>query len=94
MSTTITLGKAGRLIVPKAIRDIVGLHEGARLRIEAVDGRFEVTVEPEEAKIEIKGGFPVILGGRPRQKGDIVRAIKAERDARDERVASSSRRRK
>lgn len=85
MSTTITLGKAGRLIVPKAIRDIVGLREGARIRIEAVGGKFEATVEPEEARIEMRGGFPVIMGGRPREKGEIVRAIKAERE---ERLAS------
>jgi AbrB family looped-hinge helix DNA binding protein len=92
MSTTITLGKAGRLIVPKAIRDIVGLHEGARLRIEAVGGKFEVTIEPEEAKIKMRGGFPVIVGGRPREKDGILRAIKAEREERDERLASPRRR--
>ena len=86
---TTTLGKAGRLIVPKAIRDIVGLHEGARLRIEAVGGKFEATMEPEEAWVEMQGGFPVIVGGRPRKKGDIVRAIKEERE---ERLASSRRR--
>jgi bifunctional DNA-binding transcriptional regulator/antitoxin component of YhaV-PrlF toxin-antitoxin module len=94
MSTTITLGKAGLLIVPKAIRDIVGLHEGARLRIEAMGGKFEATIEPEEAKIKMRGGFPVIVGGRPREKNGIVRAIKAEREERDDRLASTSRRRK
>ena len=94
MSTTITLGKAGRLVVPKAIRDIMGLHEGARLRIEAVGGKFEATIEPEAARIEMRSGFPVIVGGGPREKDDIVRAIKAGRDECDERLSSTRRRSK
>ena len=55
----------------------------------------QATIEPEDAKIEMRGGFPVIVGGRPREKGEIVRAIKAGREERDERLASTrSRRRK
>lgn len=88
MSMTITLGKSGRLVVPKVIRDMLGLREGARLRIEAADGKFEAIPEPEAVRIEMRGGFPVILGGPARKKGDIVRAIKATRSERDTRTAA------
>lgn len=86
MSITITLGKAGRLVVPKAIRDSLGLREGARLRLEMSGGKFEAVPEPDDVRIEMKDGFPVIRGGPPRKKGDIVKAIKADRDARGAQV--------
>ncbi|HEY1081050.1 MAG TPA: hypothetical protein VGE29_02250 [Prosthecobacter sp.] len=65
---------------------MLGLREGARLRIEAADGKFEAIPEPEDVRIEMRGGFPVILGGPARKKGDIIRAIKASREERDNRV--------
>lgn len=86
MSITITLGKAGRLVVPKPVRESLGLREGSRLRIETSAGKFEAIPEADDIRIEIRDGLPVITGGRPRKKGDIVRAIKAGREERTERV--------
>lgn len=40
MSITITLGKAGRLVVPKTIRDSLGLREGTRLKLELHGGKL------------------------------------------------------
>lgn len=88
MSITITLGKAGRLVVPKPIRDSLGLREGTRLRLEASAGKFEAIPEADDVKIEVRDGFPVISGGQPRKKGDIVRAIKAGREEREDRVVA------
>ncbi len=92
MSVTITLGKAGRLVVPKAIRDSLGLHEGSRLKLEIQGGKLLAVPEPDPVTINLKDGFPVIQGGAPLTRGTIVNAIKADRDARDERVASPSKR--
>ena len=86
MSITITLGKAGRLVVPKAIRDNLGLREGTRLRLNVSAGRFEAV--PESDNVRIKDGFPVILGGPPREKGGIVKAIKADREAFTDRMSA------
>jgi AbrB family looped-hinge helix DNA binding protein len=82
MSITITLGKAGRLVVPKSIRNNLGLREGARLRLEVSAGKFEAVPEPDDVRIQMKDGFPVILGGPKRKKGDTVSAIKADRELR------------
>ncbi len=87
MSITITLGKAGRLVVPKAIRDSLGLREGTRLRIESSAGKFEAIPEADDLRILVRDGFPVISGGTPRKKGDIVKAIKAGREERAERIS-------
>ena len=86
MSITTTLGKAGRLVVPKAVRENLGLREGTRLRIEVSAGKFEVTPEPDNVRIQFRDGLPLITGGRPRTKGDIVRAIKAGREERTDRI--------
>lgn len=82
MSITITLGKAGRLVVPKAIRTSLGLREGARLRMQVFAGKFEATPEPDEVSIVMKDGFPVISRGLKRKKGDTVKAIKEDRERR------------
>ena len=92
MSITITLGKAGRLVVPKTIRDSLGLREGSRLKLEVQGGRIQAVPEADAVSIEMKDGFPVIQGGPALKSGDIVRAIKADREARDERVLPKTRR--
>ena len=88
MSITITLGKAGRLVVPKAIRDSLGLHEGSRLKLEVLGGKLQAAPEPDPVGIDLKDDFPVIRGGPPIKHGAIARAIKADRDTLDERTAS------
>ena len=45
ISTTITLGKSGRLVVPKAIRDSLGLSEDSRLKLDVRAAKIEM--EPE-----------------------------------------------
>jgi AbrB family looped-hinge helix DNA binding protein len=49
MRTTIDM--AGRLVVPKQLRDQLGFSPGAELELDAVDGRLEVTV-PSRVRIE------------------------------------------
>ena len=86
MAITVILGKAGRLVVPKAIRESLGLREGARLRIESSAGKFEVSPESDDLQIEIRDAFPVVHGRLPRKKGHIVKAPKAGRDERADRI--------
>ena len=87
MTSTIVLGKAGRLVVPKSVRDLLGLREGTKLKIKASSGKMEVVPEVEEVRVEMRDGFPVIVGGPPRKRGDIVRALKAGRESLEERRA-------
>ena len=87
MSITVTLGKAGRLVVPKATRDSLGLHEGSRLKLEVHGGKLQATPQPDPVSIETKDGFPVIQSGPPLKRGHMVQAIKADREVRDGRIA-------
>lgn len=85
MSVTITLGKAGRLVVPKTIRDSLGLREGSRLKLEVHGGKLQATPEPDPVSIELKDGFPVIQSAPHLKRRNIVQAIKADRVTCDER---------
>ncbi len=86
MSITITIGKAGRIVVPKEIRDSLGLHEGSRLKLEIQGGKLQAEPEPDPVEIDTKDGFPVLRSGSPLKRGSVVKAIKADRDSRDQRV--------
>jgi AbrB family looped-hinge helix DNA binding protein len=46
-----TIDAAGRLVVPKGLRDELGLVAGTQLELEAVDGRLEITV-PSRVRLE------------------------------------------
>ena len=86
MSITITVGKAGRLVVPKVIRESLGIREGSRLRLHVAGGTLEAVPEADAVRMVLKNGFPVIHGGPPLQEGDIVKAIQADRAERDGRI--------
>ena len=55
-----TIDGAGRLVVPKAIRDACGLEPGSDVEIRAVEGRVEI--EPAPARCD--AGAPWRVGGR------------------------------
>ena len=61
MRTTIDAG--GRVVIPKAIRERLGLAPGAGVEVVEADGRVEIT--PAVAPIEV-----VEVGGRLVARGD------------------------
>lgn len=75
---TITLGKAGRLVVPKPVRDRLHLREGSRLKVEVGDDAFSCSAEDEPVKLERRGKRRVIVGW------DGFDAAKAVQEARGE----------
>jgi AbrB family looped-hinge helix DNA binding protein len=46
-----TIDAAGRLVVPKSLREELGFAPGLELELEAVDGRLEVAV-PSRVRVE------------------------------------------
>jgi AbrB family looped-hinge helix DNA binding protein len=50
-----TIDRAGRIIVPKPLRDALGLRGGETLEIAIADGRIEIDVPPLDVRLEDRG---------------------------------------
>jgi len=50
-----TLDDAGRLVVPKALRQALGLKAGQSLEIRAGDGRLEIEIAPTPMRLKKRG---------------------------------------
>lgn len=84
MHTTITIDRAGRVVLPKAVRDELNLSAGDSLELKSEGGR--VTLEPARASGRMirKGGFWVFRGeGKPitlEESNSWIREMREERD--------------
>jgi AbrB family looped-hinge helix DNA binding protein len=56
----LTIDMAGRLVIPKPVRERLGLTPGARLRLEERNGRLELEPVHVEPDLVRKEGFLVI----------------------------------
>lgn len=82
------LDKFGRVVIPKEIRDNLGLKPGELLKVEQLDD--EVVLKPlrEEHPIKVKDGVLVYTGTAT---GSLIEAVKAHREERLRRVSSPRR---
>lgn len=46
-----TIDKAGRIVIPKALRDQAGLAPGAEVEVALYDGRVEIEAAPIELRL-------------------------------------------
>ena len=78
---TLTMDKAGRVILPKPLRDRLGLRAGSNLDVvETADGIRLKPVEAESSMVK-KDGMWVFTGTLP-PGFDILRAVDDDREAR------------
>jgi AbrB family looped-hinge helix DNA binding protein len=60
MSTSVTIDKAGRIVVPKDLRESLHLTPGTVLRVECTGERLTLTPASREAQLVIENGTPLI----------------------------------
>ena len=62
-----TIDKAGRLVVPKSVREAARLRPGTRLRFRVREGRVEIEPVPLDVALERHGSAVVAVprGERP-----------------------------
>lgn len=90
MTATLTMDSAGRLVLPKAIRDRLHLRAGSKLRLELVGDKLELSQEANAVKIvRQRDGLPVIVGW---EGYDAAAAVREMRDEQVERLDNPFRR--
>jgi AbrB family looped-hinge helix DNA binding protein len=60
-----TMDRAGRLVLPKAIRREARIEAGAELEVRVRDGRIEIEPVPLEVEIRKRGRLTVAVPRRP-----------------------------
>jgi len=56
-----TIDAAGRIVVPKALRDAMGLAAGRTIDMVFTDGRIEIELAPIEVELESRGRLPRLI---------------------------------
>jgi AbrB family looped-hinge helix DNA binding protein len=56
-----TIDRAGRLVVPKKIREAAGIVPGSELTIRVADGRIEIEPAPLEVRLVKRGSLTVAV---------------------------------
>jgi len=51
----VALDAAGRVVVPKSLRQVLGLKPGQPLEIRAADGRLEIEIAPTPMRLKKRG---------------------------------------
>ncbi len=79
----VSIDKAGRVVVPKHVRDELGFSPGVPLEIDVVDGHLELSAPHEPAKlVEGPNGPYFAATGTPLTDEDVRRTLEAVRDRR------------
>ncbi|HEX5967774.1 MAG TPA: AbrB/MazE/SpoVT family DNA-binding domain-containing protein [Intrasporangium sp.] len=56
-----TIDAAGRVVVPKALREAMRLRPGQPIDIVFVDGHLEIEVSPASVHVDDAQGFPIAV---------------------------------
>jgi AbrB family looped-hinge helix DNA binding protein len=59
---TTTLDRFGRVLLPKPLRDRVGIRPGDDLRVAVEGGHLVLEPVREVPRIEVRNGIPVLVG--------------------------------
>ncbi len=61
----VAIDNVGRIVIPKPLRDELGINGPTDLELTAADGRLELTVPDVPAHIEERDGLAVIVTDGP-----------------------------
>ncbi len=77
----ISVDNYGRIIIPKIIREHLGLHAGSVLNIEESKSKNEIVLKMtnEEAPLKLEEGIFVFTGKALNGMDDVLETIRAER---------------
>jgi AbrB family looped-hinge helix DNA binding protein len=77
-----TLDRFGRLVIPKGIRDRLGLRPGTEIEIDGKENEVVLKLVDHEPSLKLKKGVLVYSG---KATGDLRTAVRAHHDIQRER---------
>lgn len=80
-----TIDKFGRLVVPKGMRERLGLRPGAELKIEEHEREIVIKQVEQESPLRIEDGVLVFAGAA---LGDISNSIRKHREERIKKLSA------
>ncbi len=90
MNAIVEIDKAGRIVIPKKMRDALHLKQGTRVRIEQTGEGLLLEPDFPEPRLEMRDGILVMVGGSPLSGEDVNKAIDEQRERRMRFVAGLS----
>lgn len=85
-----TVDRFGRIVIPKEVRDELGLETGTEITIEPRNGMAILAVREEEPRVQVKEGILVYTG---ETAGDLLGAVQTQRRDRVKRLGVFRRKR-
>jgi AbrB family looped-hinge helix DNA binding protein len=70
----VAIDGVGRIVIPKSVREELGVRGPTDLELTATDGRLELTVADVPARVEERDGLPVIVTDRPMAPMSVMEA--------------------
>ncbi len=91
MNTTICMDKAGRIVLPKAVRDELQLAPGGALDLEVAEDRIVLRPARRKPRMYKKQGIWVLHTGSPMADDAVQTTIKKIRSEREDRFLGKRR---
>jgi AbrB family looped-hinge helix DNA binding protein len=83
ITTILTLDNAGRVVLPKPVRDQMQLHAGDSLELESSEDRIVLRLRRRGVRLHRKQGVWVLSTGRPISAEATDKALREMRDERE-----------
>lgn len=84
MNATLTIDKAGRVVLPKPVRDKLQLSAGDSLEIQSSEGQIVLRPVRAVAQMRMRDGIWVFRTGQPISAASVNQTIQEVRDERAE----------
>jgi AbrB family looped-hinge helix DNA binding protein len=84
MNATLTVDKAGRVVLPKPVRDKLQLQAGDSLELESSEGQIVLRPIRANAQMRLRDGIWVFRTGQPVSASSVNETIQQLRDERAE----------
>jgi AbrB family looped-hinge helix DNA binding protein len=90
MNAIVEIDKAGRIVIPKKMRDAMGLRAGTRLRLERSGDLLVMEPPVEESRMEMRDGLWVMVGENPVTVEDMNQVLRQGYEERQKRIMEGS----